>query len=218
MPVLELTLEPGESIVSEAGELSWMTRSINMATSTQLGGAGGLFGVVKRALGGGTIFMTEYSAAGEPGTVAFATKVPGQILPVSLRGGSSYMVHRHGFLCATNGVEISVGFQQRLGAGIFGGEGFILQRIAGDADAWIELDGEVVTYDLAPGEPLLVHPGHVGMFEESVSFDITTIPGIKNIFFGGDGVFLAALTGPGKVWLQSLPLPNLAHALQPYLA
>ena len=218
MPVLELTLEPGESIVSEAGELSWMTSSINLNTSTQLAGAGGVFGVFKRALSGGTIFMTEYSAQGEPGTVAFATKIPGEILPVKVTPGRSYLIHRHGFLCATGGVELSVGFQQKLGAGVFGGDGFILQKLGGQADAWVELDGEIVTYDLAPGEPLLVHPGHVGMFEDSVNFSITTVPGIKNMFFGGDGVFLAALTGPGKVWLQSLPLSNLAHSLQPYLA
>src|SRR5258708_1842705 len=121
MQVLELTLEPGESIISEAGELSWMTSSITLNTSTQLAGAGGLFGVVKRALSGGSIFMTEYAAAGERGTVAFATKVPGQIMPVKLTPERNLMVHRHGFLCGTQGVELTVGFQQRLGAGVFGG-------------------------------------------------------------------------------------------------
>jgi uncharacterized protein (AIM24 family) len=114
-------------------------------------------------------------------------------------------------------VELNVGFQQSLGAGIFGGDGFLLQKVSGTGHAWIELDGEVVTYDLKPGETLRVHPGHVGMFQESVSFQITRVPGIKNMLFGGDGIFLAALTGPGRVWLQSLPLSNLAHALQPYL-
>ena len=127
------------------------------------------------------------------------------------------MIHRHGFLCATPGVELSVGFQQSLGAGIFGGDGFLLQRLAGNCQAWVELDGEVVTYDLAPGESLRVHPGHVGMFEGSVQFGITRIQGIRNMLFGGDGIFLAQLTGPGRVWLQSLPLANLAHALSPYL-
>jgi uncharacterized protein (AIM24 family) len=109
------------------------------------------------------------------------------------------------------------GFQRRLRAGMFGGEGFVLQRVAGAGQAWIELDGEVVTYDLGPGETLRVHPGQVGMFEERVNFDITMLRGIKNVLFGGDGLFLAALTGPGRVWLQSLPLSNLAHALAPYL-
>jgi uncharacterized protein (TIGR00266 family) len=210
-------LQPGQSIVAEAGELSWMSSSIGLHTSTQMGGGQGLFGILKRAMGGGTLFMTEYSAQGRPGMVAFATKLPGQILPVSVQPGQSYLVHRHGFLCATPNVELSMAFQRSLGAGIFGGAGFVLQRLAGTANAWIELGGEVVIYDLQPGETLRVHPGHVGMLEERVSFDITTIPGIRNALFGADGLFLATLTGPGRVWLQSLTVPNLAHALQPYL-
>jgi len=217
LPVLELGLEPGETIVSEAGELSWMTSAITMNTSTQLAGGGGVFGAFKRVAGGGSLFMTEYSAQGGKGMVAFATKVPGQILAVDVDPDHEYLIHRGGFVCATSGVELTVGFQRRLGAGVFGGDGFVLQRLGGTAQAWIELDGEVVTYDLKPGETLRVHPGHVGMFESRVNFDITTVPGIKNVLFGGDGLFLAALTGPGKVWLQSLPLPNLAHALQHYL-
>jgi uncharacterized protein (AIM24 family) len=176
-----------------------------------------MFGALKRVAGGGTLFMTEFSAQGAPGVVGFATKVPGSILPVTVQPGQEYMIHRHGFLCATPSVDLSVGFQQSLGAGIFGGDGFRLQRLAGPCQAWVELSGEVVTYDLAPGDTLRVHPGHVGMFESRVRFEITRIKGIKNMLFGGDGVFLAALTGPGRVWLQSLPLPNLAHALAPYL-
>lgn len=218
MPVLEIDLQPGESIVSEAGELSWMTSSIDLRTSTQMGGGGGVFGALKRVTGGGTLFMTEYKANGAPGQVAFATKVPGEILPVHVQSGQSYLIHRHGFLCATTGVELSVGFQKSLGAGIFGGDGFRLQKLAGNCDAWIELDGELILKELAPGEVLRVHPGHVGMFDSSVSFDITRIKGVKNLIFGADGIFLAQLTGPGRVWLQSLPLPNLAHALTPYIA
>src|SRR5262249_5288250 len=135
----------------------------------------------------------------------------------AVQPGQTYLVHRHGFICATPNVELSMAFQRSLGAGIFGGAGFVLQRLAGTAQAWIELGGEIVIYDLQPGETLRVHPGHVGMLEERVNFDITTIPGIRNALFGGDGLFLAALTGPGRVWLQSLTLPNLAHVLQPYL-
>jgi uncharacterized protein (AIM24 family) len=112
---------------------------------------------------------------------------------------------------------LTVGFQQGLGAGVFGGDGFILQRLSGSAQAWVELGGEVVSYDLAAGESLRVHPGHVGMFESGVNFEITRIKGIKNMLFGGDGIFLAQLTGPGKVWLQTLTISNLAHALAPYL-
>jgi uncharacterized protein (TIGR00266 family) len=211
MPVLEFMLEPNESIISEAGELSWMS------SSTQMGGGGGVFGVLKRVAGGGTLFMTEYRAVGARGELAFATKVPGHILPVEIGRGQDYMIHRHGFLCATPLVQISVGFQQSLGAGIFGGDGFLLQHVTGQGTAWIELSGELIVKDLQAGETLRVHPGHVGAFQTSVSFQITTVPGIKNMIFGGDGIFLASLTGPGKVWLQTLPISKLAHKLMEYM-
>ena len=217
MPVLEIDLQPNESVFSESGELSWMTSSIQMATHTQMGGGGGLFGVLKRAAGGGSIFMTEYRAFQYPGTVSFATKVPGHIVPVELGNGPEYMVHRHGFMCATPQVSISVGFQQSLGAGIFGGDGFLLQRVGGVGTAWLELSGELIQKNLAPGEVLRVHPGHVGAFQTSVGFQIAMVPGIKNMIFGGDGLFLAALTGPGAVWLQTLPISRLAHQIGEYL-
>lgn len=217
LPVLEVDLNPGETIYSESGELSWMTSSIQMKTHTQAGGGGGLFGAFKRVVAGGSLFMSEYTAAGTPGSVSFAAKVPGHIIPVDIQPGSELMVHRHGFMCATNQVTLTVGFQQNLGAGIFGGDGFILQRVGGQGTAWLELSGEMIQKDLAAGETLRVHPGHVGAFQTSVSFNITTIPGIKNALFGGDGIFLAALTGPGSVWLQTLPISRLAHALVPYL-
>jgi uncharacterized protein (TIGR00266 family) len=217
MPVLEFMLEPNESVVSEAGELSWMGSSIQMTTHTQLGGGGGVFGVLKRVAGGGTLFMTEYRAIGARGELAFATKVPGHILPVEVGPGREYMIHRHGFLCATPQIQISVGFQQSLGAGVFGGDGFLLQHVSGQGTAWIELSGELIVKDLQPGETLRVHPGHVGAFQTSVSFQIATVPGIKNMIFGGDGIFLASLTGPGKIWLQSLPISKLAHKLMEYM-
>src|SRR6202789_2752365 len=217
MPVLEVLLQPGESVFSEAGELSWMTQSIQMTTHTQMGGGGGFFGVLKRVAGGGSIFMTEYRAMGAQGEIAFATKVPGHILPIEVGQGQEFMIHRHGFLCATDQVQIGVGFQQSLGAGIFGGDGFLLQKLSGQGVAWLELSGELVIRDLKPGETLRVHPGHVGAFQSSVSFQITTVPGIKNMIFGGDGIFLAALTGPGRIWLQTLPISRLAHELQEYM-
>ena len=218
MPVLEMNLQPNEMVFAESGELSWMSMTIQMRTAASAGGQqGGLFGALGRAISGGTLFMTEYFAVGGPGLVAFATKVPGQITPVQVAPGQGYMVHRHGFMCAVPGVQVSLGFQQRLGAGIFGGEGFVLQRLSGTGWAWVGLGGEITVYDLPPGNTLRVHPGHVGMFQESVQFGITTVPGIANRLFGGGGLFLATLTGPGRVWLQSLPLPNLAHALEPYL-
>jgi uncharacterized protein (TIGR00266 family) len=188
-----------------------------MTTHTQMGGGGGLFGVIKRVAGGGSLFMTEYRAAQYPGTVSFATKVPGHIVPVQLGQGAEYMVHRHGFLCATPQVTIGVGFQQSLGAGIFGGSGFMLQRVGGQGTAWLELSGELIQKNLAPGETLLVHPGHVGAFQASMAFQITMVPGIKNMIFGGDGIFLAVLQGPGTVWLQTLPISRLAHQIYEYL-
>jgi uncharacterized protein (TIGR00266 family) len=217
MPVLDVQLDPNESVFSESGELSWMTASIRMATHTQMGGGGGLFGVLKRVAGGGSIFMTEYRAVQYPGEVSFATKVPGHIVPIQVGPGMEYLVHRHGFLCATPQISISVGFQQSLGAGIFGGSGFLLQRISGNGMAWIELSGELIMKNLAPGEVLLVHPGHVGAFQASVGFQITTVPGIKNLIFGGDGIFLAVMTGPGTIWLQTLPISRLAHQISEYL-
>jgi uncharacterized protein (TIGR00266 family) len=217
MPVLEFALEPNEAVISEAGELSWMGSSIQMTTHTQFGGGGGIFGVLKRVAGGGSLFMTEYRAIGTPGELAFATKLPGHIVPIEVSPGREYMIHSHGFLCATQMIQVSVGFQQSLGAGIFGGEGFLLQKVSGQGIAWLELSGELVVRDLQPGETLRVHPGHVGAFQSSVSFQITTVPGIKNMIFGGDGIFLAALTGPGRIWLQTLPIAKLAHALERYM-
>ncbi|HKE37996.1 MAG TPA: TIGR00266 family protein [Candidatus Baltobacteraceae bacterium] len=217
LPVLEIGLEPGDTIVAEPGEFSWMTENVQLKTTTMTAGAKGLFGVLGRALSGGGLFMTEYTAPSGNGLIAFASKVPGQIMQVDIQPGHGYMIHRHGFLCATQGVELSIGFQQSLGAGIFGGNGFVLQKLAGTCSAWVELGGEIVTYDLQAGESIQVHPGHIGMFQDSVNFDIRMMRGITNALFGGDGLFIAHLTGPGKVWLQTLTLPNLAHALMPYM-
>ncbi len=217
LPVLEIGLEPGDTVVAEPGEFSWMTENVALKTTTMTAGAKGIFGVLGRALSGGGIFMTEYTAPGGNGLIAFAAKVPGQILQVDVQPDHGFMIHRHGFLCATQGLELSIGFQQSLGAGIFGGNGFVLQKLAGTCSAWVELGGEIVIYDLQPGESIQVHPGHIGMFQDSVNFDIRMMRGITNALFGGDGLFIAHLTGPGKVWLQTLTLPNLAHALMPYM-
>jgi len=173
MPVLELMLDPGEAIFSESGELSWMTQSIVMQTSTQMGGGGGVGGVFKRALGGSSIFMSEYSAQGAAGMVAFAARLPGQIFPLDVapQPGMGYLGHRHAFVCGTSGVQLSIGFQQHLGAGFFGGDGFRLQKIVGQGKAWCELSGEVLAYDLKPGESLRVHPAHVGLFQDTAVLD-----------------------------------------------
>ena len=217
LPVLEIGLEPGDTIVAEPGEFSWMTENVALKTTPMTAGAKGIFGILGRALSGGGIFMTEYSVPSGNGLIAFAAKVPGQIVQLDVEPGHGFMIHRHGFLCATHGVELAVGFQQSLGAGIFGGNGFVLQKLTGTCSAWVELGGEIVIYDLQPGESIQVHPGHIGMFQDSVNFDIRMMRGIANALFGADGLFIAHLTGPGKVWLQTLTLPNLAHALLPYM-
>ena len=209
LPVLELTVKPGESIVSGSGAPSWMGGSIVMRSGTQLKSNGGFLGFAKRVFGGGPFFVNEYTAADEPGLLAFATRVPCHILPVEVEPGRGYLIHRRGFLCATPGLELSVGFQQSIGSGLFGGSGFVLQKLSGRCEAWIELYGAVVGYELGAGESLRVRPGHVGMFESTVRFRIARVQGVRNMLFGGYGVFFATLTGPGKIWLQSLPLVSL---------
>ncbi|HEV2374449.1 MAG TPA: AIM24 family protein [Streptosporangiaceae bacterium] len=215
MPVLEVNLQQGEQIISHHGELSWMTPGIQMSQTTGGGGGGGFMRGLKRVLGGGGLFLTRYEG---PGLVAFASKLPGHIMPVEISQGEAYYVHRHGWLCGTPGITPSVGLQQSFRGGLYGGDGFVLQKLEGQGQAWIELSGELMTYDLPPGQTLMVHPGHVGMFQGSVQFQITRIPGIANMMFGDDGFHLVALTGPGRVWLQSMPLPVLAHAISPYVA
>ena len=218
LPVLEITLEPGDRVVAETGELSWKTPNVTLHTTTATAGAKGLLGALNRAMSGGGFFMTEYATDANYGLVAFAAKVPGTIHKEIVHSKRGLMVHKHGFLCATPGVELSTGFQQRLGAGIFGGDGFLLQKVTGSGTVWLELGGETVVMDLARGQSMDVHPGHVGMFEDTVDFDITMLPGLRNKLFGGDGIFLAKLRGPGKIWLQTLTVANLAGALSPYLA
>jgi uncharacterized protein (TIGR00266 family) len=217
LPVLEIGLDPGEMVVAPPGEFAWMTPNVRMNTTTAAAGSSGFLGALTRAVAGGGLFMTEFMADG-PGGVAFTPKIPGQIVPVEVQPGRGFMIHRHGFLCATQGAQLTAALQRSLGAGAFGGEGFVLQHLAGPCQAWVALGGEIVASELQPGETLLVHPGHVGMFEDSVRFDITTISGIKNALFGGDGIFLVQLTGPGKVWLQTMTLPSLANALGPYMS
>ncbi|MGH9007363.1 MAG: TIGR00266 family protein [Acidimicrobiales bacterium] len=216
LQVLEIELDPGESILSEAGEFSWMTDSVQMTTGMG-GGAGGkgLLGAVKRVAGGSTLLFNTFTAEGAAGMVAFAAKVPGTIFPIELT--QEYLAHRHGFLAGTPGVQISVALQQTFRGGIFGGEGFLLQRIGGPGQAWIELSGEVVVYDLQPGQVMRVHPGHVGLFQSTVTFEVIRVPGMANRYFGADGHHWVVLTGPGRVWLQSMPIPILAGALSPYL-
>lgn len=217
MPVLQVDLNPGQSVVSPGGELSWMTSSIQLTTSTSGAGSKGMLGALKRTVAGGGLFLTHYEAEGVPGTISFAAKLPGEIRPVAIAPDREYLVHRHGFLAATSEVNVSIGFQQKLGAGIFGGSGFVLQRVTGQGTTWVALSGELVEYHLAPGENLRVIPGHVGLFDANMSFEIKMVKGVKNLLFGADSLFLASLTGPGMVWLQTMPISQLAHAIAPYL-
>lgn len=215
MPILQVSLDQGEEVVSTHGELAWMTASISMSQTASTGGGGGFMQGLKRIAGGGGLFLTRYQG---PGAITFAAKLPGHIVPVDIEPGQAFYVHRHGWLCGTSGITASVGLQQSFRGGAYGGDGFILQKLEGSGQAWIELSGELTSYELPPGQPLLVHPGHVGMFEGSVQFQVTRLRGIANMMFGDDGFHVVVLTGPGRVWLQSMPLVVLAQALAPYLS
>jgi len=166
---------------------------------------------------GGSFFVTEFTAEGGGGHVAFAPRFPGTIMPCALRPGESLICRKETFLCAEKSVSLELAWQQRIGSGFFGGAGFILQRVTGPGTVFLDLSGEVVRKSLAPGEPIYVHAGHVGVHEPSVSFDIQMVPGFRNILFGGEGLFLACLTGPGEVHLQSMPILNLAEEIARYL-
>lgn len=217
LPVLEMLLDPGEAVVSTHGDLAWMSANMQLTQTTNAGSGGGLLGGLKRVAGGGGIFLTRYEATGGPGMLVLASKLPGRIFPVEVAPGSEYLVHHHGWLCGTPEITPTVALQQSLGGAVFGGEGFILQRLEGQGTAWLELSGEISTYELAAGQSLVAHPGHVGAFQASVTFSVSRLPGIANRMFGADGHHVVVLTGPGSVWLQSMPLPVLAHALAPYL-
>jgi uncharacterized protein (TIGR00266 family) len=212
MQTLEIDLAPGETVYSQTNCMCWMNDHIEMNTHT----GGGLFAGLKRTLGGGSFFITEFTARGQ-GHVAFAPRFPGTVMPIPLREGQSVICRKETFLCAEKSVTLELAWQQRFGAGVFGGEGFILQKVTGPGVVWLDLSGEVVERDLAPGERLLVNAGHVGVIDPGVNFDIQMVKGFRNILFGGEGLFLATLTGPGHIALQSMPIMNLAEEIGRYL-
>jgi uncharacterized protein (AIM24 family) len=183
--------------------------------STKAGG--GLGGMLKRAVSGATVFVIDFSSTGVPGQAAFSTDFPGKVLPIELDAGQTVILHKHAFLCAEKSVALDVFFTRKLGAGLFGGEGFILQKLTGPGMAFAELDGDAVEYVLKPGEIMKVEPGHVAMFEASVSFDIEMIKGITNILAGGEGLFLATLKGPGRIWLHSMTVSKMAHRISEFI-
>jgi len=212
MQTLSIALDPGETIVSQTHAMAWMTDGIDMDTHT----GGGILAGLKRAFSGGSFFITEYSARTRA-EVAFAPRFPGHIIPMQLAPGQSIVCRKETFLCAEYSVSLDIVLQQRLGAGVFAGEGFILQRVTGPGTVWLDLSGEVIEKTLAPGERLRVHAGHIGMQEPSVDTNIQMVRGFRNMLFGGEGLFLATLTGPGKIWLQSMPILNLAEEIARHL-
>ncbi len=213
MPVVTIQLEPGVTVYSESGGMSWMSGNVEMDTNT----GGGLGRMFRRAVSGESLFITDYTLRSGSGIVAFASEFPGRIIDLHLKQGEQLIVQKDAFMCAEKTVDIDMHLRKRLGAGLFGGEGFILQKLTGPGDAFVELDGEIITYDLGPGQVLKVDTGHVAMFEPTVDFDVEMVRGFKNILMGGEGLFLGTLRGPGKVWLQTMPMMKLAQKVLQYL-
>jgi uncharacterized protein (TIGR00266 family) len=218
MPVLEITLDAGEQIIAEGGDVSWLTPGFDIETSTGFGsaGKGGFMSGLKRMVGGGQLFLTQYTASRTGSFVAFAAQLPGTIRELAIDPSDEFMVQAGSYMASTNHVEVSVGLQKKLGAGIFGGAGVVFQKLAGNGTAWVQLAGELVEYELKAGESLLIHPGHLALYRAGMELEFATIKGIKNKFFG-DSLFLAELHGPGHVWLQSMTPAKLAAAIEPYL-
>ena len=212
MQTVGIDLSPGDIIYSQTAAMSWMTAGVNMSTNT----GGGIFAGLKRSLTGGSLFITEFTASAG-GHVAFAPRFPGSILARQLKAGESLICRKETFLCAEKSVTLELAWQKQMGAGFFGGAGFILQKVTGPGTVFLDLSGEVVTKQLGAGEKLLVHAGHVGVHDPTVSFDLQMLPGFSNVIFGGEGLFMASLTGPGEVHLQSMPILNLAEEIANYL-
>lgn len=212
MQTVAIDLMPGEVVYSQTNSMCWMNDAIEMDTHT----GGGFFAGLRRSAAGGSFFVTDFIARGQ-GHVAFAPRFPGTIMPVALAAGQSLICRKETFLCAEKSVTLEIAWQKRLGAGFFGGGGFILQKVSGPGTVFLDLSGEVVEKVLAPGERLLVHAGHVGVMDETIAFDIQMVSGFKNMLFGGEGLFLATLTGPGRIALQSMPILNLAEEIGRYL-
>ncbi len=211
-PVVVCRLNSGESMITEKGSMVWMTPNMEMTTT----GGGGIGKMFSKALTGESMFQNIYTARGE-GMITFGSSFPGQILPLEVTPGKSFILQKSAFLASEAGVQLSMHINQKLGAGFFGGEGFIMQKLTGNGIAFAEVDGELVEYTLAPGEQLVVDTGYVMGFELSVSMDIQQVKGLKNMVLGGEGLFNTVLTGPGKIWLQTMPISGVAAAIQPFL-
>ena len=212
LPVVICQLSAGETMITERGSMSWMTPNMRMET-TSGGGLGKMFG---RLLAGEALFQNRYTAHGGPGMIAFASSFPGSIRAFEIGPGRELVVQKSGFLAAEAGVELSVFFQKKLGAGFFGGEGFIMQKLSGQGTVFTEFDGHVVEHELAAGQSLVVDTGYIAAMDATCSMDIVTVPGIKNAFFGGEGLFNTVVTGPGRIWLQTMPISDVAAVLRPF--
>ena len=210
-PVVVCELTDGEQMITEKGSMVWMTPNMEMETTG--GGIGKMF---SKAFSGESMFQNIYTARGA-GMITFGSSFPGKILPQQIAPGREMIVQKNAFLASEAGVELSIHFNKKLGAGFFGGEGFIMQRLSGSGMAFIEIDGELVEYDLAPGQKMVIDTGNVAGFEPTVSIEIQQVPGLKNKFLGGEGLFNTTLTGPGKIWLQTMPISNVAMAIRPFI-
>ena len=212
LPAVICQLEAGETMITQSGGMAWMSQNMRMET-----GAGGFGKAFGRLFSGETVFLNRYTAVGGPGEIAFASSFPGNIRAVEIGPGKEFIVQKSSFLASTVGVELSVHFQKRLGAGLFGGEGFIMQRLSGRGLAFIEIDGSAVEYELAQGQSMIVDTGYLAAMEATCRMEIVTVPGVKNALFGGEGLFNTVVYGPGKIILQTMPISKVAGAIRPFI-
>lgn len=212
LPVVICQVEPNETLITEKGAMSWMSPNMNMETAG--GSIGKAFG---RMFSGESMFQNRYTAVGAPGMIAFASSFPGSIRAFEIGPGREMVVQKSGFLASEAGVQLSVFFQKRFGAGLFGGEGFIMQKLSGNGIAFVEFDGYIVEYDLAPGQQIVIDTGYLAAMEATCNLEIVSVKGIKNKLLGGEGFFNTVITGPGKIYLQSMPINSVAGALQPFI-
>lgn len=213
LQMLTVYLGKGESVFTETSGMAWMTNGIEMSTNTK----GGLMKGLGRTLAGESLFMTTYASKADGAWVVFTPEAPGKVVELDLAAGQTWIAQKDAFMVAQSSVEMKMHFRKRLGAGFFGGEGFILQKLTGPGKAWLEIPGESVQYTLQANQSLKIDPGHIAAFEETVQYDIETVKGLGNILFSGEGLFLATLRGPGKVILQTMPISNLAQKIARYL-
>lgn len=212
LPVVICHLEDGEKMITEGGGMSWMSPNMKMETTTN-GGVGKAFG---RMFSGEKMFQNVYTAQGS-GMIAFASSFPGSIRAFDIAPGQEIVLQKSAFLASESGVTLSVFFNKRLGSGLFGGEGFIMQKVSGYGKAFAEFDGHVIEYELEAGQQIVVDTGHLAAMSGSCTIDIKSVPGVKNMLFGGEGLFNTVITGPGHVWLQTMPISNVAGILTPYM-